>query len=326
MPQPTTGDVLPMSATAAPISRPRASHRDLAERILDIARQRGLGVGGRLPEQQIASSCNVSRTPVRAALRLLQEQGIVRREPDAGYCLAVDLTARTTGGADLPHAAEDDLAQAILRDRAARRLDGTITVSGVMRRYSARRSAVLNALKRLSEDNLLEKAPGQSWLFRSPLDGADAQAESYEFRLLLEPAAIVAPGFRLDDAGAAVLRERMEALLALSDGAFDIREFQKLDAELHDMIAAGAANRFLVEALAAHLRLRRLPGVLSGVNVYRLRQSTREHLAILDQLENRQFEAAADLLRVHLRLSRSQRPQAANRGAPALFGAIARPG
>ena len=60
----------------------------------------------------------------------------------------------------------------------------------------------------------------------------------------------------------------------------------------------------------------------AGVNVFRLRQSTREHLAILDQLESRQFEVAADLLRVHLRLSRSQRPQAASRGAPALFGTI----
>jgi DNA-binding GntR family transcriptional regulator len=314
-----------MSAATRQTSRPRASHRDLAARILDFARQRGLGIGGRLPEQQIASSCNVSRTPVRAALRLLQEQGIVRWESEAGYSLAVDLTAQAAGGAELPHAAEDDLAQAILRDRAARRLDETITVSGVMRRYSARRSAVLNALKRLAEDNLLEKAPGQSWLFRPALDGADAQAESYEFRLLLEPAAVVAPGFRLDEARAAVLRERMEALLALGDHAFDAREFQKLDAEFHDMIADGAANRFLADALAGHLKLRRLPGTLSGVNLYRLRQSTREHIAILDQLEGRQFEAAADLLRVHLRLSRSQRPQAASRGAPALFGAIARP-
>lgn len=36
-------------------------------------------------------------------------------------------------------------------------------------------------------------------------------------------------------------------------------------------------------------------------------------------------EMAADLLRIHLRLSRSQRPQAASRGAPALFGMISRP-
>ena len=92
------------------------------------------------------------------------------------------------------------------------------------------------------------------------------------------------------------------------------------------MIARGFGQPFRRPMrLAAHLRLRRLPGTYRGVNVFRLKQSTREHLAILDQLESRQYEVAADLLRVHLRLSRSQRPQAASRGAPALFGSISRP-
>ena len=73
------------------------------------------------------------------------------------------------------------------------------------------------------------------------------------------------------------------------------------------------------------VRLRRLPGIYAGVNVFRLRQSLLEHLNILDHLESRQYEVAADLLRIHLRLSRNQRPQAASRGAPALFGMISRP-
>ncbi|TJV08074.1 MAG: GntR family transcriptional regulator, partial [Mesorhizobium sp.] len=57
--------------------RPRTNHLDLAQRILDVARQRGFEAGAHLPEQQIASLCNVSRTPVRAALRLLTEKGVV---------------------------------------------------------------------------------------------------------------------------------------------------------------------------------------------------------------------------------------------------------
>ena len=117
----------------------------------------------------------------------------------------------------------------------------------------------------------------------------------------------------------------MEALLALHDAAFDIREFQRLDLEFHVMIAEGSANRFLADALAGHHRLRRLPGTIPGASVFRLRQSMREHIDIIEQLEGRQFEIAADLLRVHLRLSSSQRPRAANRGAPALFGNIRRP-
>lgn len=309
----------------AAAKRPRTNHLDLAQRILDVARQRGFAPGAHLPEQQIASLCNVSRTPVRAALRLLTEQGVVQWEAATGYRLAADLTAQAAVAAELPATAEDELAEAILRDRSARRLDQTVTVVGLMRRYDAERKTVLKALQRLTEENLVDRAPGQSWLFRRAPDDPEAQGESYEFRLLLEPAAILTPGFRLDGARAALLRQGMETLAALPDAAFDTREFQRLDIEFHGMIADGSANRFVADALSDHLRLRRLPGTYAGVNVFRLKQSLREHLTILDHLESRQYEVAADLLRVHLRLSRSQRPQAASRGAPALFGMISRP-
>ena len=256
--------------------RPRTNHLDLAQRILDVARQRGFEPGARLPEQQIASLCNVSRTPVRAALSLLAERGVVRWEADTGYHLAVDLTAQPAYSAELPAAEEDELAEAILRDRSARRLDRTVTAAGLMRRYSAERKTVLKALNKLTEENLLDRAPGQSWLFAArPTIRRRKATESYEFRLLLEPAAILTPGFRLDGARAAALRQGMEALSALPDAAFDTREFQRLDIDFHGMIAEGSANRFIADALADHLRLRRLPGIYAGVNVFRLRQSLR---------------------------------------------------
>ena len=159
------------SLMQAAARRPRTNHLDLAQRILDVARQRGFEPGARLAEQQIASLCNVSRTPVRAALRLLTDQGVLSWEPEAGYRLAVDLATRAAVAAELPSTEEDDLAEAILRDRSARRLDEAVTVSGLMRRYSAERKTVLNALKKLSEEQLVERAPGQSWLFRPVPEG-----------------------------------------------------------------------------------------------------------------------------------------------------------
>ena len=74
--------------------KPRTNHLDLAQSILDVARQRGFKQGARLPEQQIASLCKVSRTPVRAALRLLADRGLVERDPEAGYRLAADLSSQ----------------------------------------------------------------------------------------------------------------------------------------------------------------------------------------------------------------------------------------
>ena len=297
---------------------PRSNHLDLAQRILEAVRRGGFRAGDRLAEQQVASLCNVSRTPVRAALRLLAGQGVVRWEKASGFTLLIDPAGTIEAAAELPSAEEDRLAESILRDRAARRLDDTVTASGLSRRYSVDRRTVLKSLRILEAGNWIEKAPGQSWLFHAAHEGPEAHAESYDYRLMLEPAALLSPGFRLDEAQATALRLGMETLLASPEFSFDIREFQRLDLEFHGLIASGSSNRFVGQALIDHMKLRSLPGALSGVNVFRLKQSAREHLAILDQLEARQFEAAADLMRLHLRLSRSQRPQAASRGAPVL--------
>lgn len=97
----------------------------------------------------------------------------------------------------------------------------------------------------------------------------------------------------------------MDALLSRPDSEFDTREFHRLDIEFHRLIAQGRANPFIADALNGHLRLRELPGQGGGVNVFRLRQSTQEHLGILDTLEARQYEVAADLLKVHLRAIRN---------------------
>lgn len=296
----------------------RSNHLDLAQRILEAVRHGGFRAGDRLAEQQVASLCNVSRTPVRAALGLLANRGVVRWEKASGYTLVIDPANTVEAAADLPSAEEDRLAESILRDRAARRLADTVTASGLSRRYSIDKRTVLKSLRILESQNWIEKAPGQSWLFRAAHEGPEALAESYDYRLLLEPATMIAPGFRLDEAQATTLRLAMQAQLASPESSFDVREFHRLDLDFHGMIARGSSNRFVGEALTDHLKLRRVPGALHGVNVFRLKQSTREHLAILDQLEARQFEAAADLMRLHLRLSRSQRPQAASRGAPVL--------
>lgn len=313
-------------AGQTPRTRPRASHLDLAQRILELVREKGMQAGAHLPEQVLASACKVSRTPVRAALDLLVEQGLAVHEASSGYRLAPGFAPGSVLTGPLPDAAEAELARRILRDRAARRLDETVTVAELIRRYGAPRSVVGKAVSRLAEDGLLTRAPGQSWVFAPLPDAPESQADSFEFRLLLEPEALGAPGFRLDPDRAAALRRAMVAFLAEPDDRLDPRGFQALDTEFHGLIARGAANRFVADSLGQHLRLRELPGATARANVVRLRQAMQEHLGILDQMEAGRLDVAADLLRVHLRLSRSQRPQAANRGAPPLFGLTFRGG
>ena len=61
------------------MAEPTRLQQDLAERIIQLAREDGLAAGAWLNENNLAKRLNVSRTPVRAALSHLEGQGIVLR-------------------------------------------------------------------------------------------------------------------------------------------------------------------------------------------------------------------------------------------------------
>lgn len=298
--------------------RARKSHAELARQVLDVARALSMRPGDPLAEQAIAAQCGVSRTPVRAAFMILQSGGFLMRRPGGGFALAVDLERNTGAMERQLEAPGESLADRILADRAARRLDETLSVSSLARRYAVTRPAVQNALKVLQQDGVLDRGPGHAWSFRPILDTAEALAESHQFRLVTEPQAILAPGFELDQARARQLRQQTEDLRDAGPGGIGAAAFHALDTEFHALVARGSANRFLREALLAHHRLRRITQKEIGAPEFRLRQALAEHLDILDSLEGRQFDVAADQMSLHLRLSRRQRPDAANRGSPPL--------
>ncbi|SHO64430.1 DNA-binding transcriptional regulator, GntR family [Pseudoxanthobacter soli DSM 19599] len=305
--------------TSEPASEPkrlRQRHLDLAHRVIEVARESGMQAGEHLPEQLIASRCNVSRTPIRKAFQILAEQGLVAASEEGGYRLAVDPAQFAGMEPPLPESDEDALYEAILRDLAARRIAEGQTVAALQRRYGVSRVTVQNTLQRLIEEQLVERAAGQQWIFKPVGTTGEAMAHSFEFRLLMEPAAILCPSFRADPTVIAGLRQTMEALIAGGERAFDRRLFERSDDEFHGMVARSCGNPFIEEALLNHHRRRRTGQPHASVNVFRLMQSTREHLQILEQIEREQMELAADLMRVHLRLSRTLRPRILGRGVP----------
>ncbi|MBD9375267.1 GntR family transcriptional regulator [Rhizobium sp. ARZ01] len=304
--------------------RPNYRHVELAQKILDIAGERGISRGERLAEQAIASLCNVSRTPIRKALQVLAERGLVTTEQEGGYVLAVDpiVTARLD---DTPEGdSESEMYGAILRDLAAGRIAEMQTVASLQRRYEVSRQTVQNALMKLAEENLAERGAGQQWLLKQFAISGDATAKSYEFRLATEPLALTLPDFRRDLPALTSLRQSMLLLKGMSEATFDRKLFERTDFDFHTLVARSCGNPFMAETLVNHHRRRRAIPSVGHVAAFRLLQSNLEHLQILEQIERGQMELAADLMRVHLQLSRQQRPRLAGRGVPPAFKLVSR--
>ena len=295
-------------------SSTRQNHLKLARQITKVVLERGFSQGDHLPEATLSDACGVSRTPIRSALKLLENNDIVQRRDEGGYFLLLHPERITAEGLAHLEEMEDTLAARILSDRAERRITDVQSVSALVRRYGAPRSSVLNALKILSSDGIVVQLPGRAWAFQPILDTPNALRDSIAFRLTLEPQAIIAPGFQMDSQKTGLLRQQLEEFLLRPDGALSAVAFLHLDCAFHSFIAESSGNRFAKGTLLAHQRLRLSTQKNHSIPDFRLRQSLEEHLDILDSLERSQLQLAADQMVVHLRRSQIRKPQTVNRG------------
>ncbi len=285
------------------------SHVALARRIVETIRLQGCARGHHLTEQGLADALGVSRSPVRRALALLADAGLLHYVPKQGYFLACDGENLEMTDPALPRTGEEALYMRIANDRFAGRLSGSVTVADLLRRYDASRSLVMKVLTAMAGEGLVERAGGQRWHFLPTLNDPDAYEESYRFRMLVEPAALLSPSFALDPA---VLRHLRRSHQRLVDGAvyrIAMGELFEIDARFHLALGEASGNRFLAQAIAHQTRLRRLSEYQFAEDRERLCESAREHLAILDAIEAGDMAGAASSMRDHIRISCDLRPE-----------------
>lgn len=284
-------------------------HADLARRIIDLVRERDCPAGSQLKEHWLAGELGLSRSPVRAALRLLDQYGVVRTIPNQGCFLARPAAELDDSNWGLPPTGEERLYSTLTRDRFANRLERQINVTELVRRYGASRSLVERVLTRLADEGLVERETGRGWRFLPTVDNPQVYEESYRFRLTVEPMAILDPGFRPDSKRLGELKRNHEEMIGELTHTLPSRRLVEMDADFHETMGAWSNNRFILQAIQQQTRLRRLMEFqFSLADPERMAQSCREHLAILDALEAGDREKAADLMREHIEVSRDVLP------------------
>jgi DNA-binding GntR family transcriptional regulator len=282
--------------------KPTPLHLSLAARILEDVQAGRIDPGARLKELDLAAALGVSRTPVRAALRYLAARGVAERVEGGGIVLRAggdsvaalaDETAQAAGD-------EDTLRVAIARDRLRGDLPERFSEADLIRRYAMSRARVVQALGDLAELGMIERNRGHGWRFLPAIDSAEARAASYRFRLLVEPAALLEPGFALDARWIAEMEARHRAMLEARWDARAAVALFEMNAAFHEGLAAASGNRFMALAIQQQNRLRRLLNYDWTYGRERVVVSCSEHLAILAALDAGERTRAADLLRAHL--------------------------
>ncbi|MEF2072884.1 GntR family transcriptional regulator [Consotaella aegiceratis] len=283
------------------IETPIQRRHRLANQILDVVRNAQFEPGHHLREQALSDLLEVSRTPVRAALKLLAERGILEARRNQGFFLKAHPKDISRLDVEIPPTSDQDLYSQIVRDRLAERLPASFIQSDVARRYDVDRATFQRTLARLVDDGLLQKNAGRGWSFMPTLDTGLGLRSSYEFRRIVEPSALTLASFRVDEAAAE--RARLQHLYLISHpdlSEVDRRQLFDTDAQFHEMLAEFSGNPFCLQAIQQQNRMRRLLEFGSYTNRRRVKDWCREHLTILEAVTKGETAKAADLMTRHL--------------------------
>jgi DNA-binding GntR family transcriptional regulator len=255
--------------------------------------------GRRVTEEQLTQALGVSRTPVRMVMPYLASKGFLA-EGKRGFFVPKTMPELDSRAAAIPKSADQELFDTIIRDRSRNRVPEQFSEAQFIRRYDVPRSQLTRVLIRLSLDGLVEPSTGQGWRFLPSLENERAYNDSYRFRIILEPAAILEHDFKQDDAKLRSLRDNHVKFSGAK--STDRQHFIKLNSDFHESLAGFSNNVFIIENVRKHSRLRRL-SEHAFYDKGRMSTLMTEHIAIIDALLDGQREWASALMRRHLEIA-----------------------
>lgn len=274
----------------------------LAKDILELAARQGWKKNHHLTELGLSEALAVSRSPVRMALRQLEEWGAVFVRPNLGVFLQDDAVNLLALRKEDPLSAEDILFKELLQARFEGRVVEPVTQAGLMKQFGRTRAVVEQVLNRMQDEGIVHRLRGKGWVFEPQFESLQSWHMSYEFRLLLEPAQFLLKAFRVNPRLLAESREEHARLLAslTTDSARLGRHTYETDARFHEMLAGFSGNRFILQTIQHQNRLRRTLEYRGYVNRTRVLEWCGEHMAILDALAEDDRAHASVLMRNHL--------------------------
>lgn len=276
--------------------------RRIAANIVDHIRDERIPTGTRLAERTLARQLRVSRSPVRSALQLLADDGVVTVSERGGYTVLSTAEELKDAEPELSAAPcdEEELYLRFAGDRLDGELSDRVTEKGLIRRYQLQPAQLTALLRRVSADGWIERLPGYGWQFTPTLTSLHSYEDSYRFRLTIEPAAILEPTFVLDRHAISVVRQQQHSLVTGRIWNIGNVELYALNSSFHEAIMVCSGNTFFIDALHRIDKLRRLLEYRRSLKRERAVIRCQEHVAIADLLLAGHRTEAAEFLRRHL--------------------------
>ncbi|MDY8109884.1 GntR family transcriptional regulator [Fulvimarina sp. 2208YS6-2-32] len=284
-----------MSETASPLVL------SLAGRLSELIRVGDIKAGEKLATQALADRFGVSRSPVRDALTLLQERGVIEQQPNRGFFAkeVCDTEGDAAGSEPLPHDALD-VYQRLAEDWLTDRIPSDVSEQMLRERYGLTKAQVSDILVRAAREGWAERKQGYGWRLLPVAKTPEAFEQIYRFRMMIEPAAMLEPDFRVDARILAEQRRIQEKMLESDIERLPADRLLDNGSNFHEELMRMSGNPFMHMSLVRVNRMRRLLEYRSKVDRPLLSVQCSQHLEILSALERNEIIEASYLMRKHL--------------------------
>ena len=272
----------------------------LAPQVIDMVRARSMRAGEPLREQTFAQALGVSRSPIRRVFALLAEWDLATQEPNRGYFLKQDAGEIQASAFPLASDPFEDFYLRVVDDILAGEIPTHFFEAQLLRRYDVPRGQLLKVLNRLAGEAMVERKPGQGWELKDFVHNTKAHIQSYRFRMAIEPAALLEPGYQVNQAAFANARQQQQALIDGGINTLSRAQLFQIGAQFHELIVQCSGNVFFIDALRQQNQLRRFMGYKANIDRSRLVTQCQEHIHLLDLIESGRREEAAQFLWRHL--------------------------
>lgn len=281
----------------------------LGKKVLMRLLEDGEEIGSHIKEITFANKLNVSRTPIRSAFAYLEEKGFLVKRPNQGYFLAKlpPEPVKKSLHQDDENSALTPMCYQIGQDYLRGLLAKNFTESELMSRYNQSRKMIQTLLLAMEQDGWLTRSLGYGWEFNDFISSPIAYEQSYRFRCLIEPEALLEPRFEVNQTQIHMLRMTQLDILNNPEKLVSAGKMFNAGVLFHETIVAMSGNVFLLDALKRINRLRRL--IEYNVNAKRTipKKECEEHLALLTLIENGRLREASNFLHQHLARAASEK-------------------
>ena len=276
--------------------------RKTAHEILVMIQSGDIKPGDHLRSQLLADKFGVSRSPVRDAMQLLSDKGVLEQRRNRGFFASDKRPGRIEKlvEASTQNLEDRDVYRRIAEDWLTDAIDEEVKELFLQTRYDLTKAELKDILLRATREGWAERKKGYGWRFLPVAKTPQAFEQIYRLRMTIEPAAILEPTFTPDRKRLTELRDDQERLLETDVEKLRLERLLNTGSDFHESLIQLSGNPFFHMSLVRANRMRRLLEYRAKLDADRLYSQCRQHIEIIDLLAEGELIEASYALKKHL--------------------------